>query len=164
MVQNKILSKLRIFLAKLCKSNWINAWNLAFPVFNSSIVWNMFENLHYESVYLKEPNNDQEYYWPRIYKAGTAVLVSTITSTTTITIIIIFSIIIISMFWKCLILPCQSIAQCGFVKIFQRARKSLRKIVTRVFPKHFHLFNQFFRQALCFLSLSIILKSVGKIS
>ena len=53
--------------------------NLAFPVFISPIVWNMCENLHYESVYFKELHNDQEYYWPTIYWAGAAV-VSTITS------------------------------------------------------------------------------------
>ena len=32
-------------LIKLCKSNWNCAWNLAFPVFISPIVWNMCENL-----------------------------------------------------------------------------------------------------------------------
>ena len=41
----------------------------------------MCENLHYESlyVYFKELHNDQEYYWPTIYKAGEAA-VSTITN------------------------------------------------------------------------------------
>ena len=39
----------------------------------------MCENLHYESVYFKELHNQQEYYWPTIYKTGAAV-VSTITS------------------------------------------------------------------------------------
>ena len=72
-----------MFWAKLCKSNWNCAWNLAFPVFISPIVWNMCENLHYESVYFEELHNDQEYYWPgywpTIYRAG-AVVVSTITS------------------------------------------------------------------------------------
>ena len=41
------------------------AWNLAFPLFISPIVWNMCENLHYchyESVYFKELRNQQEYY------------------------------------------------------------------------------------------------------
>ena len=33
-----------------------------FPVFISPIVWNMCENLHYESVYFKELHNEQEYY------------------------------------------------------------------------------------------------------
>ena len=42
---------------RLCKSNWISAWNLAFPVFTSLIAWNMCENLYYESVYFN---------WPRI--------------------------------------------------------------------------------------------------
>ena len=66
--------------SKLCKLNWNCAWNLAFPVFISPIVWNMCENLHYESVYFKELHSDQEYYWPTIiYRAGAAV-VSTITS------------------------------------------------------------------------------------
>ena len=37
------------------------AWNLAFPLFISPIVRNMCENLHYESVYFKEPHNEQEY-------------------------------------------------------------------------------------------------------
>ena len=32
------------------------------PVFISPIVWNMCENLHYESVYFKELHNQQEYY------------------------------------------------------------------------------------------------------
>ena len=68
-----------MFWSKLCKSSWNCAWNLAFPVFISPIVWNMCENLHYESVYFKELHNEQEYYWPTIYRAGTAV-VSTITS------------------------------------------------------------------------------------
>ena len=40
----------------------------------------MCENLHYESVYyFKELHNQQEYYWPTIYRTGAAV-VSTITS------------------------------------------------------------------------------------
>ena len=33
-----------------------------FPVFISPIVWNMCENLHYESVYFKELHKEQEYY------------------------------------------------------------------------------------------------------
>ena len=45
-----------------------------------NIVWNMGENLHYESVvYFKEPHKEQEYYLPTIYRTGAAV-VSTITS------------------------------------------------------------------------------------
>ena len=68
-----------MFWSKLCKSSWNCAWNLAFPVFISPIVWNMCENLHYESVYFKELHNEQEYFWPTIYRAGAAV-VSTITS------------------------------------------------------------------------------------
>ena len=55
------------------------AWNLAFPVFISPIVRKMCDNLHYESVYFKELHNQQEYYWPTIYRTGAAV-VSTITS------------------------------------------------------------------------------------
>ena len=39
----------------------------------------MCENLPYESVYFKELHNEQECYWPTIYRAGAAV-VSTITS------------------------------------------------------------------------------------
>ena len=54
-------------------------WNLAFPVFISPVVWNTCENLHYESLYFKELHNNQEYYWPTIYRAGAAV-VSAITS------------------------------------------------------------------------------------
>ena len=33
MVWNKLFSKLRMFWSKLCKSNWISTWNLAFPFF-----------------------------------------------------------------------------------------------------------------------------------
>ena len=69
-----------MFWSKLCKSNWNCAWNFAFPVFISPIVWNMCENLHYESVYFKELNNEQEYYWPTIYRAGAAVVSTVITS------------------------------------------------------------------------------------
>ena len=43
------------------------------------IVWKMCENLHYETVYIQELHNEQEYYWPTIYRVGAAV-VSTITS------------------------------------------------------------------------------------
>ena len=68
-----------MFWSKLCKSNWKCAWNLAFPVFISPVVWNICENLHYESVYFKELHNEQENYWPTIYRAGAAVA-STITS------------------------------------------------------------------------------------
>ena len=68
-----------MFWSKLCKSNWNCAWNLAFPVFISPVIWNICENLHYESVYFKEILNEQEYYQPTIYGAGVAV-VSTITS------------------------------------------------------------------------------------
>ena len=68
-----------MFWSKLCKSNWNCAWNLVFPVFISPIVWNMCENLHYESVYFKELHNKQEYYWATIYRAG-ADVVSIITS------------------------------------------------------------------------------------
>ena len=39
----------------------------------------MCENLHYELVYFKELHNEQEYYWPTLYRAGAAV-VSTISS------------------------------------------------------------------------------------
>ena len=53
-----------MFWSKLFKSNWSCAWNLGFPVFISPIVWNMCENLHYESVYCKELLRDQEYCWP----------------------------------------------------------------------------------------------------
>ena len=35
---------------------------LRFLFLLSPIVWNMFENLHYESVYFKELYKDQEYY------------------------------------------------------------------------------------------------------
>ena len=70
MVYYKIFSKLRLFLSKISKSNRISAWNLAsVTVFISPIVWNMCENLHYESVYFKEQRNDQEYYLPTIYRA-----------------------------------------------------------------------------------------------
>ena len=44
-----------------------------------SLVWNMCENLHYQSVYFKELHNQKEYYCPTIYRTGAAV-VSTITS------------------------------------------------------------------------------------
>ena len=47
-------------------------------IYISPIVWTMCENLHYESIYFKEPHNKQEYYWATIYRAGAAV-VSTIT-------------------------------------------------------------------------------------
>ena len=51
-----------------------------FPVlFISPIVWNMCENLRYESVYFKELHNEQEYYRRTIYRTRAAV-VSTITS------------------------------------------------------------------------------------
>ena len=68
-----------MFWSKLCKSSWNYAWNLAFPVFISPTVWIMCENFHYESAYVKELHNKQEYHWPTIYKTGEAV-VSTITS------------------------------------------------------------------------------------
>jgi len=68
-----------MFWSKLCKPNWKFAWNLAFPVFISPIVWNMCGNLPYESVYFKELHNEQECFWPTIYRAGAAVP-STITS------------------------------------------------------------------------------------
>ena len=68
-----------MFWSKLCESTWISTWNLAFPVFIAPFVWNMCENLHYESVYFKELHNDHEYYWPTTYRAGAAVG-STITS------------------------------------------------------------------------------------
>ena len=35
---------------------------LRFLFLSHSIVWNMCENLHYESVYFKELHNEQEYY------------------------------------------------------------------------------------------------------
>ena len=71
-----------MFWSKLCESNRNCAWNLAFPVFISPIVWSMCEHVHYESVYFKELHNKQEYYWPTIYRAGAAV-VSTLTSINT---------------------------------------------------------------------------------
>ena len=68
----------RINYSRNWESNWMSPCSLAF-VFISPIVWNMCENLRYESVYFEELQNDQEYYWPTIYRAGKAV-VSTITS------------------------------------------------------------------------------------
>ena len=59
-----------MFWSKLFKSNWSCAWNVGFPVFISPIVWNMCENLHYESVYFKDLLKDQEYCWPT--RAGEA--------------------------------------------------------------------------------------------
>ena len=40
----------------------------------------MCENLHCESVYVyfKELHNDQEYYWPTIYRAGEAAVSTTL--------------------------------------------------------------------------------------
>ena len=38
----------------------------------------MGENLHYESVYFKELHNEKEYYWPIIYRAGAAVVLTNI--------------------------------------------------------------------------------------
>ena len=58
------------FRRLLCDYDWKCAWNLAFPVFISPIVWNMCENLHYESVYFKELHNEQEYYWLTIQSGG----------------------------------------------------------------------------------------------
>ena len=49
------------------------------PVFISLLYGICVESLHYESVYFKELPNDQEYYWPTIYRAGAAVEI-TITS------------------------------------------------------------------------------------
>ena len=48
-------------------------------IYLTYIVWNICENLHYQSVYFKELHNEQEYYRPTIYRAETAV-VSTVTS------------------------------------------------------------------------------------
>ena len=42
----------------------------------SPIVWNMCENLRYESIYFKELHNEQEYYSPTIYRAGAAVVLT----------------------------------------------------------------------------------------
>ena len=64
----------RMFWSKLCKLTWNCAWNLAFPVFILPIVWNMCENLPYESVYFKKLHNEQECYWPTIYRAGAVML------------------------------------------------------------------------------------------
>ena len=36
--------------------------NRSYTVFISPVVWNMCENLHYESVYFKKLHNQQEYY------------------------------------------------------------------------------------------------------
>ena len=60
------------------RTETVHGINVAFPVFISPIVWNMCENLLYESLYFKERHNQQEYYWPTIYRTG-AVVVSTIT-------------------------------------------------------------------------------------
>ena len=70
--------------SKLCKSNWNCAWNLAFPgstvVSIQTFLYGIcVKKLHYESVHLKELHNEQEYYWPKKYGAGAAV-VSTIPS------------------------------------------------------------------------------------
>ena len=77
LMAENILKTENVVRSKLCKSNWNSAWNHTFPVF--TLTYYMCENLHYESVYFKELPNDQEYYWPTIYRAEAAV-VSTITS------------------------------------------------------------------------------------
>ena len=68
------------FPSESIRVQWIR-WThiLYWTVFISPTVWNMCENLHYESVYFKELHNEREYYWPTIYRTGAAV-VSTITS------------------------------------------------------------------------------------
>ena len=40
----------------------------AFPVFISPIVWNMCENLPYESVYFKEVHNEHLNMWARSHE------------------------------------------------------------------------------------------------
>ena len=52
-------------------------------IYLTYIVWNICENLHYQSVYFKELHNEQEYYRPTIYRAETAV-VSTVTIVLTV--------------------------------------------------------------------------------
>ena len=54
-------------------------FNCVSCIYLSYIVWSVCENLHDELVYFKELHNDQEYYWPAIYRARAAV-VSTIAS------------------------------------------------------------------------------------
>ena len=80
MVESKIFSKPRIFSDESCVNRTETVHGtLHFLFLLSPIVWNMCENLHYESLYFKELHNNQEYYWPTICRAGTAV-VSSITS------------------------------------------------------------------------------------
>ena len=43
-------------------SDQIALHSVQLPLFISPIVWNMCENLFYESVYFKELHNEQEYY------------------------------------------------------------------------------------------------------
>ena len=59
---------------KLCKSNWKCAWNLAFPVFISPIVWNMCENRYISKRYTATKNT--------IDRIAGAAVVSIITSDT----------------------------------------------------------------------------------
>ena len=47
--------------SKLCTVELKLCMNLAFPVFISPIVWNMYENLRYESIYFNKLHNEQEY-------------------------------------------------------------------------------------------------------
>ena len=56
-----VLAKLKMFWSKLCKSNWIHVWILAFSVSISPIAAYCMEreNLQYESVYFKELHNDR---------------------------------------------------------------------------------------------------------
>ena len=61
--QNKIFSKLRMSSDQSCVNRTeIVHVTLHFLFLLSPTVWNMCENLHYESVYFKELYNDQEYY------------------------------------------------------------------------------------------------------
>ena len=78
---------------------------LLFLVFISPIVWNMCEHLHYGSVYFKELHNEQDYYWPTIYKTGAAVM-STITS-------------LVRRLWRSTFVP-----ETIFRRIEQRVRRS----------------------------------------
>ena len=74
-VWNKIFSKLRIFYQSCVNRPESAHGTFAFPVFISPIVWNMCEifNMNRVSIDFKlKLHNDQEYYWPTIYRTGPA--------------------------------------------------------------------------------------------
>ena len=117
-----------MFWSKLCKSNRNCAWNLAFIscIYLTYCMEYVWTSSLWIGIFQRAIHNEQEYFWPTIYRAGAAV-VSTITS------LIIRSYM---MFQRYFVLHDLFLAHCVMKTSHHKKRFNITDLLCLEFPFH----------------------------